>query len=215
MAEPSAGGMDWASSLRTLSQRFLQKAAAAVAQAERLPDPYLQSVRRRTAAGNIPASVSSLLIVCYGNICRSPYAAAVLSRRLANRGLAITSAGFHRSGRPSPPEAVAVARERGVEMAAHRSATLSRELVESADLIIAMELRHQRTLRSEFGTDVRRTILLGDFDPGRVTDRDISDPYGSSSEVFHNCFARIERCAEALAEAIERSSTASDQEPRR
>src|SRR2546425_10349935 len=63
----------------------------------------------RLAQRGLPASV---LFVCHGNICRSPFAAAVLRRVI--HGVRVDSAGFLGPGRPSPPEAVApAARPRG------------------------------------------------------------------------------------------------------
>src|SRR6266480_5816007 len=71
------------------------------------PDRLLHARRRREARGRLagrrPASV---LVICHGNICRSPFAAALLARELAPHGIPVTSAGFIGAGRPAPPEAL-------------------------------------------------------------------------------------------------------------
>ena len=85
-----------------------------------VPDRLLHSGRRRAAlaalagAGRAPASV---LVICNGNLFRSPFAAAVLRRALELRGLGrvrVDSAGFAGPGRPTPPDAVAAAARRGL-----------------------------------------------------------------------------------------------------
>ncbi|MET5021226.1 low molecular weight phosphotyrosine protein phosphatase, partial [Burkholderia pseudomallei] len=64
--------------------------------------------------------IESNLIVCAGNLCRSPMAAALFAA--AQPGRAVTSAGLTaRVGLPAAPLAQAVLRERGVDLSAHRA----------------------------------------------------------------------------------------------
>lgn len=172
----------------------------------RTPDPWLHDTRRRRAVDRLPARIDEVLVICYGNICRSPYAAAALARELGNDGPAVTSAGFYGPDRGSPEIAVAVARGRGHDLEPHRSRLVSPEAIASADLIVVMERRHVRDLRARFDVEPRRIVYLGDFDPHRIEMRDVPDPYGGSSTVFEACFERIDRCAHRLAAAI-RDST--------
>ncbi len=89
------------------------------------PDRLLHPLRRRRARRAVRArrDAARILFLCLGNICRSPYAAAVLRRELSGRpdAPAVESAGLLAPGRPSPPEARRVAARRGVDLAAHRS----------------------------------------------------------------------------------------------
>jgi len=65
-----------------------------------------------------------VVFICYGNICRSPYAAARLRHMLATSGVTgveVDSAGFVAPGRPADRQAAAIARERGTELGAHWS----------------------------------------------------------------------------------------------
>jgi protein-tyrosine phosphatase len=88
-----------------------------------------------------------VLVVCTGNICRSPTAAALLGARLAALGVParVTSAGTVGEGAPAWPEMVAVAAEvLGLDLSAHRSRVLGRADVEGADLVIGMAREHLR-----------------------------------------------------------------------
>jgi protein-tyrosine phosphatase len=86
--------------------------------------------------------VLRVLLVCTGNICRSPMAHGFLldrSRRLLGGALTVRSAGtWARPGYAATEEAVAAAAERGVDIAEHRSAPFTPDLATWADLVVAM-----------------------------------------------------------------------------
>lgn len=173
----------------------------------RVPDQLLHASRRRTALAGLttrrpPARV---LVICSGNLYRSPFAAALLQRELARHGrgeVVVESAGFAGPGRRSPPHAVAVAASWGVDLTGHASQLAFADVVRAADLIVAMEELHRRTIRERFGRAARDVLLLGDLDPEPVTSRAIEDPVHQGPEVCGHVFARIERCIARLAKAL-------------
>jgi protein-tyrosine phosphatase len=158
--------------------------------------------RRRVHAALARRSPATLLVVCHGNLCRSPFAAAVLARALKDTGMRVESGGFVAPSRPSPPEAVAVAARRGVDLSAHRPRGLTAELVHSADLVVVMDAAQQRELCHRFGRLPRDVLMLGDLDPVPIAARAIRDPVGQGVEVFEESYARIERCAAALGRVL-------------
>ena len=86
--------------------------------------------------------IDTVLVVCSGNTCRSPMAAAYLRQALAEAGapgVRVESAGLHAvPGLPAAAEAQeAVARD-GLSLAEHRSRPLDEAAVAAADLILAM-----------------------------------------------------------------------------
>src|SRR5437879_8944326 len=93
-----------------------------------------------------------ILLVCTGNICRSPLAAALLERALVERGiegLAVASAGTGAwDGAPVSEGAYLVGLERGLDLSGHRARLLTRELVDGADLILTMADRKSTRLNS-------------------------------------------------------------------
>jgi protein-tyrosine-phosphatase len=175
------------------------------------PDRWLHPVRHRRAMAIVRERLRGtdrrVLVVCYGNICRSPYAAAVIRRVLAPLGVKVDSAGIVGAGRPIPSHAHASAMRRGEDLSAHRSQLLSPRLVRGAALVIVMDAAQRDLVLARYVVDPASVVLLGDLDPTPILKRAIRDPYDQSPEVFEEVFARIDRCGEAIARALgERAS---------
>ena len=175
-------------------------------------DRRLHPRRRRRALALLrrPPAPKVVLFVCHGNICRSPFAAAVLRAELGER-LRVESAGFVGPGRPTPAVGVAAAAEHGIDLTAHRSRLLTPHVVRSADLVVAMDARQAR-LCKRYGRGVR-VLVLGDLDPGPVRERQVPDPIGGDADTFRACYARIWRCVLTLAEALREARRVSDAWP--
>src|SRR5262244_3858203 len=90
--------------------------------ARHAPERLLHRVRRRSARATLKrARPRSLLVICHGNICRSPFAEVFLKRLLDASGTEVTSAGFIGPGRTPPQEAIGEAARRGEDLSSHRS----------------------------------------------------------------------------------------------
>jgi protein-tyrosine phosphatase len=155
------------------------------------------------------AEVREILVLCHGNICRSPFAAARLARRLASYGVRVTTAGFLGQGRPSPRDALAAAAEFGVDLREHRSRLVVPSLLSRADLMIVMDEDQHATLRFDFGIPASRILLLGDLDPGTIPERGITDPWDRPLDEFRAVYARIDRCVGALVALLIRAGAVS------
>jgi protein-tyrosine phosphatase len=85
-------------------------------------------------------------MLCTGNTCRSPMAAALLGRRLDDAGVkaAVSSAGLLFDGKPATEHGVAVMADRGIDTSGHRSRRLRLDLVTGTDLLIGMARSHVR-----------------------------------------------------------------------
>ena len=90
--------------------------------------------------------MANLLVVCTANQCRSPLAAAMLHRRVSERGLnhRIKSAGLLRGGERSPEQIIEVARLHGFDLSEHRSEQVTTRLLDGADLVLGMTRHHVR-----------------------------------------------------------------------
>jgi protein-tyrosine-phosphatase len=118
--------------------------------------------------------VRRLLFVCYGNICRSPFAERLARARLD--GCIVESAGVRATpDRPSPEGLVRLARAMGVDLGDRRSTRLDAAQVSKADLILAMDPDVYAQLAAAFPEAVTKMTLLGLFarEPRPV----IADPY--------------------------------------
>ena len=145
-------------------------------------------------------------VLCYGNVCRSPYLEAALRHELAtlrNNNTRVDSAGFVGPHRPSPELALACAADHGLDLAPHRSRLVTPEILEAADLVLVMDESQRDTLSRDYPKLKARVVIAGDLDPERGT-RTIADPWGKPRQAFEASFRRLDRCAKALVRAIQR-----------
>jgi protein-tyrosine phosphatase len=157
--------------------------------------PISEQHHRRTHASGGPivtppadSPARTILVVCLGNHCRSPLAAAILTHRGGNV-VDVRSAGLHPSrhvGRPAHPLMIRAAGALGYDLTDHRGVALTPELLAWADTILAMDqavfdqLQHRATPadRSKI-----RTYLPG---------ADVPDPWGQEAAEFAACAALID-----------------------
>jgi protein-tyrosine-phosphatase len=145
---------------------------------------------------------SSVLFLCLGNLCRSPFAAAAAAPRL--HGVAVSSAGFLRhDGRPSPAPFVATARALGVELSTARAQRVTAEQIAAAELIVCMDLDNLSRMAAEFPDALGRTTLLGLFDPEGPPE--VRDPYALPEQETR---VELERMLAAI-DALQRTFDAS------
>lgn len=136
-----------------------------------------------------------ILFVCTGNTCRSALAGEIARRIAAERGLGdltITSAGTSAwEGAPASDGALLVGLENQLDLSHHRSQQLTRALVESHDLILAMGPHHLERIEALGGE--QRAFLLSDFASHGASQRPISDPMGSGLDVYRATYEELER----------------------
>lgn len=141
----------------------------------------------------------SILMVCVGNICRSPMAEYVLRHKLAamsgNRpGIEVASAGIGALvDRPADPHTVTVLSAAGMDCSAHRARQISRELATSHDLILAMESRHIEDIYDRHPYARGKVHLLGKWNDGE----EIGDPYKKDLGHFQKVYQQVERGCDA------------------
>ncbi|MFQ5704777.1 MAG: low molecular weight protein arginine phosphatase [Gemmatimonadales bacterium] len=137
--------------------------------------------------------MTHVLVVCTGNICRSPIAAALLRMELDSRDMketSVSSAGTGAwDGAPASEGAYLVALEHGVDLSGHRARLLTREVVEGADVIFTMA-RHQRARVEELG-GTGRVHVLGEFAGKTGPDAEVGDPFGADLQTYRNTFEEL------------------------
>lgn len=147
---------------------------------------------------------SSVLFLCLGNLCRSPFAAAAAAAEPRLHGVAVVSAGFLRhDDRPSPARFVATARALGVDLSTARAQRVTAVQVAAAELIVCMDLDNLSRMAAEFPAALERTTLLGLFDPDGPPE--VRDPYALPE---HDTRVELERMLVAI-DALARSFDAS------
>ncbi|MGR2667912.1 arsenate reductase/protein-tyrosine-phosphatase family protein [Vibrio campbellii] len=139
---------------------------------------------------------SNILVVCVGNICRSPTGERLLqsllpNKKVASAGIAVEKS--HLTGKPADDMASTVALEHDISLEGHSAQQLTPELCAKFDLILVMEKGHQEAL-TKIAPEARgKTMLFGQWIGGK----NIPDPHRQSREAFDHAYALIEEAAHA------------------
>lgn len=110
-----------------------------------------------------PLQPLQLLVVCTANQCRSPIGEALAAAGLQRLGQIgrVCSAGTEAVlGAPATPDAIEVARRRGLDLASHLSRPVTRDLASWANVIVTMERRHVVDLVTRAGAPLAMTFTL-------------------------------------------------------
>lgn len=140
---------------------------------------------------------NKILVVCVGNICRSPTAQFMLQQQLP--GKTVHSAGLHAMvDRDMDAQARSVASKHGLTCDNHSARQLTSDLARDYDLILVMEKRHRDEIAKRFPEILAKTMLLGKWE----NDKDIPDPYKKSDEVFEQIYKLIETSTKSWANKL-------------
>lgn len=155
-----------------------------------------------------PADPYRVLVVCMGNICRSPMAESVLRHHIKAAGLAVVvdsagTGGWH-EGEPAHPNTMRMLEEHGYQLA-HSARQIRQEWFAERDLVLAMDQQNHRALLSlagdEFADKVR---MYRSFDPTLVhldmhdDELNVPDPYYGTLEDYREVLTMIESATAGL-----------------
>jgi len=154
----------------------------------------------------------SILLVCTGNTCRSPMAAALLRHKLAERWgnkvaaeVEVRSAGLRvaRPGEPATAHALDAMAELGLSLQAHQAHQLNASDLRSPDLILTMTRAHREELRQSYPTAADRLFTLCEYTSApEGAGRDIVDPIGGDMDEYRACRDQLEKELSRLVELI-------------
>ena len=155
------------------------------------------------------ARAIAVLVVCTGNICRSPTGEGVMRRLVGERGLAervhVASAGTHdyHVGESPDPRAVKHAARRGYDLSTLRASQVSARDFHEYDYILAMDRGHLRILRSLAPRNARARLGLFLDASERWSGEDVPDPYYGGVEGFEQVLDMVEEAAGRWLDRIE------------
>ncbi|EIV7979507.1 TPA: protein tyrosine phosphatase [Klebsiella pneumoniae] len=130
----------------------------------------------------------SILVVCTGNICRSPIGERFLRRALPNKRIDSAGTGALVE-HPADESAVKIAKVHGLSLEGHKGKQFTSSLARKYELILVMEKAHIEQI-GRIAPEARgKTMLFGQW----LEHRDIPDPYRKSEEAFASVYQLIEQ----------------------
>ncbi|MAZ29599.1 MAG: protein-tyrosine-phosphatase [Cytophagaceae bacterium] len=148
---------------------------------------------------------TKILMVCLGNICRSPLAEGLLKSKLDPRKFTVDSAGtghWHVGNSPDP-RSVEVAKKNGIDISAQRGMQFKPTFFEAYDHIFVMDNSNYRDVmqlaKSQADKD-KVSLILDEVFP--MENVDVPDPYHGGVDGFDNVFAMLDEATTIIADRI-------------
>ena len=148
----------------------------------------------------------NILMVCLGNICRSPLAEGIMKHKAGQAGLDwfVDSAGtgFWHVGELPDPRSIATARQYGIDLTDQRARQFRAADFERFDRIFVMDTQNLRDVLRLAGRDEHRTkveLILDQTHPGQ--NRSVPDPY-YDDDGFEEVFQMLDRACEQFIRSV-------------
>lgn len=170
--------------------------------------PFHASLSRASVARKLLQSGSgrdTIVFLCYGNICRSPFAAEYLAQVLKNKGLEIrvaSSGCLQKEHRSSPSPAIEAGLPFGVDLSNHHSTSFEGEITSRTAILFIFDRANHDWVASNYPELLPRTFYLGHMRvaPGRRAE--IFDPYDHPADFFHQQFDDIKKTLDVVVDDL-------------
>ena len=146
-----------------------------------------------------------ILMVCFGNICRSPLAEGILQNKAFTAGLtwSIESAGTnsYHTGEPPHPLSQKVAKLNGIDISKQRARRFTATDFEAYDKIYALAedvMEDMKRIAGKKFDQSKVDLLMNELYPGK--DMDVPDPYYGTEAGYHKVFKMIDEVCDAIVE---------------
>ena len=129
----------------------------------------------------------NVMIVCVGNICRSPMGEVLLQHHCPQ--LNVFSSGIGALvGKSADPMACELMEQKGIDLSQHCAQQINTVLVSASDLILTMEKKHVDAIQAKFPEARGKVHLIGKWDDNK----EVPDPYRKNDDAFISALALIE-----------------------
>ena len=171
--------------------RLFRKGGSMILQKIRKKLLPVQNIRKQhlTDLYSVVKNSNSILFVCYGNICRSPFAEAYL-RKIATSGIQVRSCGYYPvADRVCPAEAVFAAKKYDVDLSDHRSRVINDEIIQQSDVIFIFDEKNFLEITHKYPQIIDKIWFLS-----QATQESpvvIPDPYDHDLVIFEEVYGKI------------------------
>ena len=152
--------------------------------------------------------MTKILMVCLGNICRSPLAEGILKSKLDSSNFEVDSAGtsgYHEDALPDQ-RSIDVAQKNGLDITDQRSRKFTKEDFKNFDHIFVMDTSNYEDVISLAETQEERdkvSLILNKIFPGE--DESVPDPYHNSMDGFNQVYEMLEESCSLISRELVKS----------
>lgn len=153
--------------------------------------------------------MTRVLMVCLGNICRSPLAEGILRHKIEKFKLPASvescGTGNYHVGDAADPRSIAVAQKNNIDIRHHIGRQFSIADFDNFDLIYTMDSHNQRNilnLARNKNDKAKVKMLMDEVLPGARMD--VPDPYYGGPSGFDNVYRMIDRACDKIVEKLEK-----------
>ena len=149
---------------------------------------------------------TNILMVCLGNICRSPLAEGLMRSKLNFTKFTVDSAGTSGGHKGQAPDkrSIAVAKKNGLDISNQKSRKLLEEDFKKFDVLYVMDQSNYNDVTALARTeDEKKKVIkiLDEVFPGE--NLDVPDPYYGGSQGFENIYRMLDRATDVIAKKID------------
>lgn len=143
----------------------------------------------------------NILVLCYGNIYRSPLVEYLLKENDLLGDFSIKSAGFYgKKGRPCESEYLSLLQDRGYDLSNHKSSVVNIDDLNWADIIIIMDRKNWDQICLTNIAASHKVVWVGAFNKSGSVE--VNDPYGKGAEETKHIICQLENCAVNIAAVL-------------
>ncbi len=149
--------------------------------------------------------VTKVLMVCLGNICRSPLAEGLLQQKVDPEKIQVASAGTagYHVGNPPDERSIAVAAKYGLDISQQRSRKLIAKDLERFDYIYAMDRSNYRDILALAETNVQAAKVRLLLETAATSESDVPDPYYGGEDGFEKVYSMVNEACARIAEQLQ------------
>lgn len=148
---------------------------------------------------------TKILMVCLGNICRSPLAEGILKSKLSKNNFIVDSAGtggWHAGEKPDK-RSIAIAKQKGLDISQQKARQFSAKDFKKFDYIYAMDMSNYKNILSLAENEADKTkvtLILNELFPGENVE--VPDPYYGGVDGFENVYNMLDKACDVIAEKL-------------
>lgn len=146
-----------------------------------------------------------ILMVCLGNICRSPLAEGILKSKVSNKNIIVDSAGTaaYHIGKSPDKRSIDIAEQHNIDISLQKARELSVNDLDDFDLIYAMDKTNFDNIISLAETDLQHNkvrMIMNEVYPNENID--VPDPYYGGDKGFHDVYKMLDKATDKIVDKI-------------